>query len=74
MEQVELGLTEHPSQAQQEAVVVRPRVVDPVGIGEGCAHDRSQIQQRLPGGVVPGQPAGLIGQHDPDVAQRHLRH
>jgi hypothetical protein len=40
VEQVERGLAEHPPQAPQEAVVVGPRIVDPVGIGEERAHDR----------------------------------
>jgi site-specific DNA recombinase len=72
MQQVELGLAEHAPQPEQQPVVVGARIVDAIGIGDERPHDRGQIEQGVPIGVAPGEPAGLIAEDDPDMAEGDL--
>jgi hypothetical protein len=47
-------------------------VIDTVGVGDQRVASAGQIQQPVPGRVVPSQPRDLQRQDDPDLAQRHL--
>ena len=57
---------------QDEPVVEHGRMVDAVSVGDQGVADPGQVQEPVPGRVVPGQPGGLQRQDDPDLAEGHL--
>lgn len=69
---VQLGLTHRPLEAEQQAVVEVGRVVHLVGIGEENLEQGAEFEEPVPVRTRPGQPAHLTAEHDPDVPQRHL--
>ena len=71
-EHVELRLGHDAHQPQDEPVVEQRRMVDAVGVGDQRVAHPGQVQQPVPGRVVPGQPGGLQRQDDPDLAERDL--
>jgi hypothetical protein len=74
LEQMQFGLTQQAPQPQQQPVVGRARVVEAVAIGQQRPPQRGEVQQRIPIRVIARQAANLIGEHQPHMAQRHLRH
>ena len=71
---VELRLAHDPFHAEHQPVVEQAGVVYAVGVGNQRVAGSGQIQQPVPGGVVPGQPGDLQRQDDPDLTQRHVGH
>ena len=69
---VQLGLAHRALQPEHEPVVVQPRVIDPVGVGDQRVGQRAQIQQPVPVGVAPRQPRDLDPEHDPDPPEPDL--
>ena len=47
-------------------------MVDAVSVGDQRVAHPGQVQQPVPGRIVPGQPGDLQRHDDPDLAQRHL--
>lgn len=74
LDQVQLGLADRALQAQQQAVVVLGRVIDPVQIAQQRPGQGAQLQQLMPLPARPGQPGHLDAPHDAHVVQPHLRH
>ncbi len=72
-DQVQLCLAHRSLQAQQQPVVIDPRVVDAVRIGEQHARQRAQLQQLMPVPAGPRQPGHLDAQHDARTSHRDLR-
>ena len=56
---VQLRLAHGALQPQQQPVVERARVVEPVGVGDQRVGHPAQVQQPVPVGVVAGQPGDL---------------
>jgi hypothetical protein len=69
---VQLGLRHRALEPEHEPIVVQPRVIDPVGVGDQRVGQRAQIQQPVPVGVAPRQPRYLDPEHDPDPPQPDL--
>ena len=72
-DQVQLCLAHRSLQPQQQPVVIDPRVIDAVRIGEQHAGQRAQLQQLVPVPAGPRQPGHLDAQHDAHTSHRHLR-
>jgi hypothetical protein len=69
LEHVQLRLGHRALESEHEPVVVQPRVVDAVGVGDQRVGQRAQIQQLVPGCVVARQPRDLDPEHDPDPTE-----
>ena len=69
---VQLSFADCALEAEEDAVVERPRMVDTVGVGDQRVGDAGEVQQPVPVGVVARQPGALQGQHDADLAQADL--
>ena len=72
-EHVQLGLGHRALQAQQEPVVERAGVIEPVGVADHGVGHAAQIQQPVPVDVVARQPRDLQAEHQPGVPERDLR-
>ena len=71
-DQVQLCLAHRPLQPQQQPVVVEPRVIDAVRVGEQHPGQRAQLQQLMPVPAGPRQPGHLDAQHDAHTSHRDL--
>ncbi len=71
-QQIEFGFRHGPFEPEQEPVVIQPRVVDALDVGDERAPERRQVEQMLPVGVVARQPRNLPAEDDPDVPEGHL--
>ena len=72
-DEVKLGLGDRALQAEQEPVVDLARVIETVLVADQRPRQRAQLQQPVPVGVVARQPRALQAEHDPGLAQRHVR-
>jgi hypothetical protein len=66
---MQLHLTDRAAQAQEQAVVEQPWIIDGGVIGDQGAGHGSEFQQAVPRGRVPCQPGDFQGQDDADLAQ-----
>src|SRR5215207_194845 len=69
---VQLGLAHRALQAEQQPVVERPGVIQPVGVADHRVGHAAQIQQPVPIDVVAGEPRDLQAEHQPGVPERDL--
>jgi hypothetical protein len=69
---MQFGLADRAFEAQQEAVVDRAGVIEPVLVADQRARQRAQLKQPMPVGVVSRQPRALEAEHDPRLRQRHV--
>ena len=72
-DQVQLCLAHRPLQPQQQPVVVDPRVVDAVRIGEQHPRQRAQLQELVPVPAGPRQARHLDPEDDARTSHRDLR-
>ena len=72
-EHVQLRLAHRALQPQQEPVVERPGVIEPVAVAYHRVGHATQIQQPVPVRVVARQPGDLQAEHQPGVPERDLR-
>src|SRR5208282_361653 len=70
---VQFCLRHRALQAQHQAVVEQPRVVNPVGIADERVGDTAEVQEAVPVGVVARQTGDLEAEYDPDLTERHIR-
>ena len=70
---VQLRLGHRALQPQQQAVVERPGVIQPVGVADHRVGHAAQIQQPVPVDVVARQAGYLQAEHQPGVPERDLR-
>ena len=71
-DQVQLCLAHRPLQPQQQPVVVKPRIIDAVRVGQQHPGQRAQLQQLVPVPAGPRQPGHLDAQHDAHTSHRDL--
>ncbi len=69
---VQLGFTHRPFQAQQQPIVVGPRVVDPFGIADQRLTDRADVEQMVPIPVAPRNARDVEAENQADLSQRRL--
>ena len=72
-DEVKLRLGDRAFETEQEPVVDRARVIEPVLVADQRARQRAQLQQPVPVSIVARQPRALQAEHDPGLAQRHVR-
>ena len=74
-DEVQLGLAHRALQAEQQPVVERAGVIQPVGVADHRVGHAAQIQQPVPVDVVPGQPGDLSqAQHSPSSRRNYPVH
>lgn len=71
---VQLGLGHRPLQPQEQPVVVKPGVIDTVGVSDQRVGQSAQVEQPIPVGIAPGQAGDLDSQDDPDFPQADIGH
>ena len=71
-DQVQLCLAHRPFQPQQQPVVIKPRIIDAVRIGQQHPGQGAQLQQLMPVPAGPRQPGHLDAQHDAHTSHRDL--
>src|SRR4051812_391213 len=69
---VELGLAHRALQAEQEAIVVERRIVDPVAVGNQGAGERADLKELVPVATGAGQARDLEAEHEADMAETDL--
>src|SRR5258708_280332 len=62
-----------PFQAEDQAIVEKSRMIDPVAISNQRIRHAAQIEQTIPVGVVARETGDFESEHDAHVAQRHFR-
>ena len=72
-DQVQFCLAHRSLQAQQQPVVINPRVIDAVRVGEQHAGQRAQLQQLVPVPAGPRQPGHLDAEDNARTSHRDLR-
>ena len=72
-DQVQFVFAHRPLQAEQQPVVVKPGVVDAVGVSEQHTGQRAQLQKLVPVPAGPRQPRHLDPEDDAHTSHRHLR-
>ena len=61
-------------QPEQQAVIIGRRIIDAIDIGDQGVEQRADFQQLMPVPAGARQPRHLRPQHQPNMAQTHLRH
>ena len=72
-QQRQLHLRHRALHAQQQPVVDAARVIDAVFVDDDAAHQRAELQQRVPVAAVARQARGLDGDHGADLAAADRR-
>lgn len=72
LEHVQFGFGHRALQAEHESVVVQPRVIDAVRVGDQRVGQRAQVKQLIPRRVVASQSGDLDPEHDPDPPEPDL--
>ena len=68
-DEVKLRLADRAFEPEQEAVVDRSWVIEPVLVADQRARQRAQLQQPVPVGVVSREPGAFQAEHDPGLAE-----
>lgn len=58
-----LEVAHDPLQAQQQAIIDQPRVIDAIVIDQHDVRDRPELHQLRPVAIIPGEPRRLERQH-----------
>jgi hypothetical protein len=66
---MQLGFRHRALQAQQQAIVKIPRVVDAIGVGDQRVEQGAQFQEPMPVGTVARQAGHLVAHDDADPAE-----
>src|ERR1019366_3722300 len=69
---MEFGFAHDPRQAEQQAIVIGPRIIEPFAIGNEHAEERAQLEQLMPIAVVARQTRCVEAQHEAGLAQADL--
>ena len=69
----QLHLAEPPLHPQVQPVVGPPGIVQPVAVPDQAAHDRAEVQQRVPVAPVARQPGGFQREHQPSPSPANRR-
>jgi hypothetical protein len=72
-EHVQLGLGHRALEPEQQSIVERPGVIQPVSVADHGVGHAAQIQQSVPVDVVARQPRDLQAEHQPGMTERDLR-
>ena len=73
LQKVKLRFAHHPAQSQQQPIIVVPRVIQPILIGQQRPEDRADLNELMPVLIGPRDPAHLGSQNDPHVVQADFR-
>ncbi len=69
---MQFGFAHDPRQAEQQPIMISPRVVEALAIGQDHAEQGAQFKQLVPIAVVARQPRGIEAEHQPGIAQPDL--
>jgi len=72
LDEMQLAFGHGPLEAQKQAVVKIPRVIQAVFVADQRAGHGAQLEQLVPVGGVAGQPGAFQAEHDPGPPQGHL--
>jgi hypothetical protein len=71
---MQLRLTHRALEAEQEAIIEVPRIVDPILVEDEGVTERADLEEAMPVGGVPREPGHLEAHHDARAPEADVRH
>ena len=69
---MKLGLAHRTFEPQEQTIVDRARVIEPVLVTDERVTERAQLEQPVPVSIVSSKSGALEPEHDPGLSERHV--